>query len=259
MTMSATAALMKDTRLAREAKQTEVDKSRGDLNAILSSANHKRRVFTEALDAYRMRSRVGFGIAAAGSAGTVAAMAVVALSPANAPLAWVAACVLGVSSILGFGFGFYEETSEARESLYRDVIACGVLIGQMRALSAGDEHASAFGQIKLDGCVDEFSNVCNRHLDISPNKFNNTRRHDRYKVDRVAFMTVHKGAKPQAIRIFDISRSGLAVETGIKLKVGSVVMIGRTEARVVRTIKDGLGLTFSKVFPPNAFTTDMAL
>ena len=259
--MSASAALRRDTvqdRLQREAAQTEVDRSRGDLQGILGSAAHKRRQFKEALDAMRHHGFQAFGGAAAASLGTVAACVLATLRPDLAPMAWGAAALLGTVATTCFGYGFYVQASDAYVTLYDDVIAAGVVLSRLRGLRVGDAHASHAGQQALSECVDEFSVICNRHLDISPNKFANTRRHQRYDVNRLIHIT-QGASKPFPVLAFDISRSGIGVKTEAKFKIGAVVRIGRTEARVARAVKDGIAFEFLKVFAPDAFSPDMAL
>lgn len=47
-------------------------------------------------------------------------------------------------------------------------------------------------------------------------------------------------------RIIDVSLSGAAVQIGLDLPIGTPVMLGRTSARVVRYLENGLAVEFSR-------------
>ncbi|WP_020184574.1 PilZ domain-containing protein [Methylopila sp. 73B] len=47
-------------------------------------------------------------------------------------------------------------------------------------------------------------------------------------------------------RIIDVSLSGAAIQIGLDLPIGTPVMLGRTSARVVRYLENGLAVEFSR-------------
>ncbi len=52
-------------------------------------------------------------------------------------------------------------------------------------------------------------------------------------------------------RVVDVSLSGAAVATKIKLPLGSPVHLGRTPARVVRHLDTGVALEFTRLQNPD--------
>lgn len=62
-----------------------------------------------------------------------------------------------------------------------------------------------------------------------------------------------------AVKLLDVSRSGVAIVSSTRPAVGSWVMIGRTRARVVRHIPSGFAAEFARVIPMELFDADIIL
>jgi hypothetical protein len=59
----------------------------------------------------------------------------------------------------------------------------------------------------------------------------------------IAILTLEDGSK-MTCRIIDMSLSGAAIAAEARPPLGSLVMIGRVQARVVRNLEDGFGIEF---------------
>jgi len=70
------------------------------------------------------------------------------------------------------------------------------------------------------------------------------RRHDRI-VPRnpIAILTLEDGSK-MTCRIIDMSLSGAAIAAETRPPLGSLIMLGRAQARVVQNLEDGFGIEF---------------
>ncbi len=85
------------------------------------------------------------------------------------------------------------------------------------------------------------------------------RRHDRI-VPRLAIteMTTGCGSR-HTVRLLDISCSGAAFSTTVALKMGDLIMLGQTRARVVRQIEGGFGVELLTQIPPEKLSPDTVL
>jgi hypothetical protein len=70
-------------------------------------------------------------------------------------------------------------------------------------------------------------------------------------------LTLPDGNKIEC-RVLDVSLSGAAIATKTKLPLGSPVMLGRTNARVVRHLDNGFALEFSRLQNPDTIERDVA-
>jgi hypothetical protein len=59
----------------------------------------------------------------------------------------------------------------------------------------------------------------------------------------IAILTLEDGSK-MTCRIIDMSLSGAAIAAETRPPLGSLVMLGRVQARVVRNLEEGFGIEF---------------
>jgi hypothetical protein len=59
--------------------------------------------------------------------------------------------------------------------------------------------------------------------------------------------------------IVDVSRSGVALQTNVAPPIGTPVMVGHTQGRVVRLFRDGVALEFVRLIPVERFDEDIIL
>ena len=76
------------------------------------------------------------------------------------------------------------------------------------------------------------------------------RRHERFELRNPRSMLILPNGTQVPCRVVDVSLSGAAVATEVKLPMGSPVTLGRTPARVVRHIEGGFALEFSRLQSP---------
>lgn len=70
------------------------------------------------------------------------------------------------------------------------------------------------------------------------------RRHERVVPRNTRSLLRIEDGREYIVRLIDVSRSGAAVATTLSPPVGSNVVIGKTEARVARHFKGGIGVEF---------------
>ncbi|MGA2127110.1 MAG: PilZ domain-containing protein [Xanthobacteraceae bacterium] len=77
------------------------------------------------------------------------------------------------------------------------------------------------------------------------------RRHDRLVPRNPRTIMVTQDGTSIPCRIVDMSLSGAAIATEIKPPVGSLIMLGKTQARIVRHLEDGLAVEFTRMQHPD--------
>ena len=85
------------------------------------------------------------------------------------------------------------------------------------------------------------------------------RRHERIAPRNPRTTVILPDGQERPARIQDVSQSGAAVVTDLKLPLGAGLTIGKTFGRVVRTFANGLGVEFSRVIPAEQFGDDVVL
>src|SRR5262249_49080122 len=89
--------------------------------------------------------------------------------------------------------------------------------------------------------------LANRHILNLPED----RRHDRIVPRNPRTTMVLGDGTTIPCRIVDMSLSGAAVATETKPDIGAVVMLGKTQGRVVRHIEDGVAIEFTRMLTPD--------
>jgi hypothetical protein len=77
------------------------------------------------------------------------------------------------------------------------------------------------------------------------------RRHDRIVPRNPRTIMVTQDGTTIPCRIVDMSLSGAAIATEIKPPVGALIMLGKTQARIVRHLDDGLAVEFTRMQHPD--------
>jgi hypothetical protein len=84
------------------------------------------------------------------------------------------------------------------------------------------------------------------------------RRHDRVVPRNPRTVMVTQDGTSIPCRIVDMSLSGAAIATEIKPPAGSLVMLGKTQARVVRHLDDGVAIEFTRMQNPDLLEDNVA-
>lgn len=85
------------------------------------------------------------------------------------------------------------------------------------------------------------------------------RRHERVVPRQpMTEMIMPSGAK-HMVRLIDISSSGAAVASPIKLEIGTAVVLGQTRARIIRQIEGGFAVEFSRPIPSHELDPETVL
>lgn len=84
------------------------------------------------------------------------------------------------------------------------------------------------------------------------------RRHQRFELrDPRSVLTLADGSTIDC-RVIDVSLSGAAVSTRVKLPLGAPVTLGKTPARVVRHLENGFALEFSRLQNPDTLESNVS-
>ncbi|HLN09505.1 MAG TPA: PilZ domain-containing protein [Xanthobacteraceae bacterium] len=100
---------------------------------------------------------------------------------------------------------------------------------------------------KRDKLASQLTWLANRQLLNLPED----RRHGRIVPRNPRTIMVTQDGASIPCRIVDMSQSGAAIATDIKPPVGALVMLGRTQARIVRHLEDGLAVEFTRMQNPD--------
>ena len=100
---------------------------------------------------------------------------------------------------------------------------------------------------KRDKLAAQLTWLANRHILNLPED----RRHDRVVPRNPRTSMVLSDGTTIPCRIVDMSLSGAAVATEVKPEVGSLLMLGKTQGRVVRHVDDGVAIEFTRMQHPD--------
>lgn len=98
---------------------------------------------------------------------------------------------------------------------------------------------------KRDKLAAQLTWLANRHALGLPED----RRHDRMVPRNPRGVLTMADNRQAAVRIIDVSLSGAALSTELRLPIGSAVTLGRTPARVVRPLEGGFAVEFARQLP----------
>jgi hypothetical protein len=108
---------------------------------------------------------------------------------------------------------------------------------------------------KIDKVADQLTWLANRHELALPED----RRHERVAPHQSGALMRLPSGEEMAVRVLDLSLSGAALAAEVSPPVGMRVVIGETEARVVRHFNDGFGVEFVTPLGPSAFVPSVEL
>ncbi len=102
---------------------------------------------------------------------------------------------------------------------------------------------------KRDKLAAQLTWIANRHILNLPED----RRHGRFVPRNPLARLILPNGNNIAVRVIDLSQSGAAVAIGPDQRppVGAMVMLGKTQGRVVRHIEDGFALEFTRLQHPD--------
>ena len=116
-----------------------------------------------------------------------------------------------------------------------------------RHLENGFTSTISATSCKRDKLAAQLTWLANRHLLASPED----RRHGRYVPKNPMTMLVLPNGINIGCRLIDVSLSGAAVATDQRPPMGSLVMVGKIQGRVVRQLDDGFAVEFLRLQHPD--------
>ncbi|MCC7347124.1 MAG: PilZ domain-containing protein [Variibacter sp.] len=139
-------------------------------------------------------------------------------------------------------------TARAGERVIAYIDHVGRLEGTVvRAFPNGFAMTIAATARKRDKLAAQLTWLANRHILGLPED----RRHGRLVPKNTRSTLVLPNGDVIPCRLLDVSLSGAAIHTDAKPPVGSLVMLGRTQARVVRIREDGIAVEFTRLQHPD--------
>ena len=106
---------------------------------------------------------------------------------------------------------------------------------------------------KREKIADQLTWLANRHALGMPED----RRHERIAPRNTRTTLILPGGQERPARIQDVSLSGAAVITDLKIQVGAAVTVGKTPGRVARIFGNGIGVEFTRLIPADRFDEDI--
>jgi c-di-GMP-binding flagellar brake protein YcgR len=119
----------------------------------------------------------------------------------------------------------------------------------VRHLETGFAVALSVPVIKREKLADQLTWLANRQSLGMPED----RRHDRVVPHNPRSTLILNDGREFMAKIVDLSISGAALSTDANLPVGTPVMLGKTQAIVVRSFADGVAIEFSRLIQPEQF------
>ncbi|MCW6509115.1 PilZ domain-containing protein [Lichenifustis flavocetrariae] len=121
------------------------------------------------------------------------------------------------------------------------------------------EHGFALGYsvplIKREKWADQLTWLANRQALGMPED----RRHGRIVPKHLRTTMILPDGSHTAVRLLDISISGAAVISDLRPPVGTLITLGTTEGKVVRSFGNGIGVQFNTALPAEQFGEDFVL
>jgi hypothetical protein len=100
---------------------------------------------------------------------------------------------------------------------------------------------------KRDKLAAQLTWLANRHILGLPED----RRHGRVAARNPAARLILPNGVNLAVRVIDISQSGVAVATDQRPEIGALVTVGKTGGRVVRHLEEGIAIEFIRLQHPD--------
>ena len=109
--------------------------------------------------------------------------------------------------------------------------------------------------IKREKLADQLTWLANRHALGLPED----RRHERIVPRNTRATLILPDEREVMIKLIDVSLSGAALATDLRLPIGTPVTIGHTPGNVVRVFGHGIAVEFSRLLPVGQFGEDVQL
>ncbi|HEX2216050.1 MAG TPA: PilZ domain-containing protein [Xanthobacteraceae bacterium] len=123
-----------------------------------------------------------------------------------------------------------------------------------RTLPNGFAMTIAATARKRDKLAAQLTWIANRHILGLPED----RRHGRQSPRNTRTTVILPNGVTVTCHLIDVSLSGAAVHTDARPPVGSLITVGRTQARVVRHRDDGIGVEFTRLQHPDFLEENVA-
>jgi hypothetical protein len=225
---------------------------------VIDGAGRRQRLAFAELDrrAARLRLRVRLcGVLALAAGWLLLATWLGWISFANVGL--VAAILAGMT-----GISTFLATNRADERKAKELLQCAVKFGQLSecARSASQRRFSGPGTAQkiVAELNAEYTKLVGEAEILIRSQGAPQRGNIRFKPKNAnTNVTLRDGCRYSAILI-DLSPSGAAIAIEAQAPVGAKVRVGRTEARVIRTFKNGFAVEFLQSIP-QAYDRDFAL
>lgn len=243
-----------DDRLSHQDSKSLSD----DWAALVMNAGRKRRMLSEALER-RSDQRRGATLAAVWAGfGTFGSSLATYFD--LAPWTYLVPASIGMALVSGSAALFLVvlDRREARDALTADVARCSLIAKQIQALAQHEAPAPALEAV-FKRLLAEFKSIADRHRALDGGDLIAERRHPRVPISHMRVTCTLRNGERWYAAARDLSRSGVALRTDIRLPKGTLVTIGSTPARAARETEDGMAFEFLKPIPRERFSSDMAL
>lgn len=125
----------------------------------------------------------------------------------------------------------------------------------VRLLPNGFAMTLTMPRAKREKLADQLTWFANRTMLGLPED----RRHERIVPRNARSVLRLPNGSEHPVKIIDVSVSGAAMQTDAKPKLGTIVTIGSTPARVVRVAAEALAIEFLRLLPIEAFDENLVL
>ncbi len=124
-----------------------------------------------------------------------------------------------------------------------------------RTFSGGFAIQMRLPAAKRDRLADQLTWLANRASLGLPED----RRHERLSPKRPITQLRRADGSEHIVTVADVSMSGAALFVDVKIPVGESVVVGSTQAQIVRVIEGGVAVEFSRPIRPEDFSEDITL
>ncbi len=251
--------------------QFEIAESGKALSELVTNAGRKRRVFDEEL-AEKTLSRRRCIVLAAVCAFMASAIGGASLFNIEAtPYFVIGTIIASAVSGLAAVVILLMDHSPLYSRLQGDTARCDTIIRMMKSMRQNDAHATVLGRDVLLTLSKEFKKIADSYETLDETEFEvfewrssdvqrfKIKRFDRIKPRHSSVNVLLDNGERRSGRIKDLSRSGVAILMEAVLDRGSLVTIGSTPARMVRTFDKGMAFEFVTPIPDERFSKSMRL
>ena len=225
---------------------------------VIDSAGRRQRLVFAELDRRAARWRLHVRLCGVFALAAGCLLLTTGLGWINFPgVGLVAAALAGAT-----GIGTFLATNRADERKAKELLQCAVKFGQLYACARGASQHRFSGSETAQKIFAELNTeyaklVREADIFIRPQGAPQCANIRFRPKNTNTTVTLRDGCRYPAILI-DLSPAGASMAIEARAPVGAKVKVGRTEARVVRTFKNGFAVEFQQSLP-NAYDRDFAL